>query len=200
LSEAPDLERLALELVATLEDHEMKTAIGGAIAYGFWGDPRGTKDVDLNVFIGEPRYAELQALIEKSGLGPDPTRTAWTFEERARFVTRCREGAVAVAYREGIRVDFFVPSIPFYDEAERTIRRVDHPSGRSVPILSAEAISIFKLLFFRDKDLVDLRRIVARQGKALDQAYVRRQLEIMFPEGDERLETWDAIVRAHGGR
>jgi hypothetical protein len=84
---------------------------------------------------------------------------------------------VAVAYRSGIRVDFFVPSIPFYDEAERTLCRVSFKDGRSVLVLSAEALSVFKLLFFRDKDLVDLRRLVARQGSALDHAYVRRQLE-----------------------
>lgn len=200
MSEEPDLEfasRIAREVVALLESRSMKTAIGGAIAYGYWGTTRGTKDVDVNVFIPEARYPELQRIVEEAGFAPASGHPTWTEDDRRRFVERCRGGEVAVAYRGEFRVDFFVPSIPFYDEAERTIRRVAHPSGQVVPILSAEAIAVFKLLFFRPKDLVDLGGLVARQGAALDTAYVRRQLEIMFPEGDERLVEWDRIVRTH---
>ncbi len=201
MTEGGDLEyasRIAREVVLGLEAHGMKAAIGGAIAYGFWGTTRGTKDADINVFIGEARFAELQRVLEESGLGPVPGRATWSPEERAAFVSRCRDGSVAIAYKGDFRVDVFVPSIPFYDEAERTLKRIRHPSGELVPVLSAEAICVFKLLFFRQKDLVDLAGLVARQGRALDTAYVHRQLEIMFPEGDERLEEWDRIVRLHG--
>jgi hypothetical protein len=200
VTEAGDLEyasRIAREVVLHLEEHGMKAAIGGAIAYGFWGTTRGTKDADINVFVGEARYPELQRVIEEGGLGPAPERAAWTAEDRARFVARCREGSVAIAYRGDFRVDLFVPSIPFYDEAERTLKRIPHPSGQLVSVLSAEAVCVFKLLFFRPKDLVDLAGLVARQGSALDAAYVRRQLEIMFPGGDDRLDEWDRIVRVH---
>lgn len=203
MTEQPDLEhasRVAREVVLLLEAHGMKAAIGGAIAYGLWGTTRGTKDADINVFVGEAQYPALQALLEGAGLTPAPDRRAWTEEDRAGFVARCREGAVAVAYRGDVRVDVFVPSIPFHDEAERTIRRVRHPSGVDVPVLGPEAICVFKLLFFRPKDLVDLAGLVARQGAALDVDYVRRQLVDMFPDGDERLEAWDRLVRGHGPR
>jgi len=192
--------RIAREVVHLLEAHGMKTAIGGAIAYGIWGITRGTQDADINVFIGEARYAELQRVLEEGGLGPVPGRATWSPEERAGFVSRCRDGSVAVAYHGDFRVDVFVPSIPFYDEAERTLKVIRHPSGQLVPVLSAEAICVFKLLFFRPKDLVDLAGLVARQGSALDVGYVRRQLEIMFPGGDERLDEWNRIVRVHGSR
>lgn len=190
--------RIAREVVLLLEAHGMKAAIGGAIAYGFWGATRGTKDADINVFIGEARYSELQRVLEEGGLGPAPRRATWSHDERTAFVARCREGSVAVAYQGDFRVDLFVPSIPFYDEAERTVKRILHPSGQLVPVLSAEAVCVFKLLFFRPKDLVDLAALVARQGSALDVAYVRRQLEVMFPEGDDRVVEWDRIVRVHG--
>jgi len=189
---------IAREVVALLQAHGMKTAIGGAIAYGIWGAARGTKDADVNVFIGEARYAELQGLIESGGLGPVPGRASWTEEERRTFVGRCHEGAVAIAYKGDFRVDFFVPSIPFYDEAERTLRWIRHPSGQLVPVLSAEALSVFKLLYFRPKDLVDLAGLVARQGTALDSGYVSDQLKLMFPEGDDRITEWERIVRVHG--
>lgn len=192
--------RIAREVLLRLETHNMKAAIGGAIAYGFWGTTRGTNDADINVFIGEARYPELQRVLEESGLGPVAGRASWTPDERIAFVSRCREGAVALAYHGDFRVDLFVPSIPFYDEAERTLKQIRHPSGQLVTVLSAEAICVFKLLFFRPKDLVDLAGLVARQQSALDIAYVRRQLEIMFPEGDERRDEWERIVRVHGPR
>lgn len=65
-------------------------------------------------------------------------------------------------------------------------------------MLSAEAVCVFKLLFFRPQDLVDVAGLIARQGAALDAPYVRRQLEEMLPGGDERLEEWDRLVRVHG--
>lgn len=73
MSEPDDLEyasRIAREVVLALEAHGMKAAIGGAIAYGFWGTTRGTKDADINVFVGEARYPELQRVLEEAGLGP----------------------------------------------------------------------------------------------------------------------------------
>jgi hypothetical protein len=58
--------------------------------------------------------------------------------------------------------------------------------------------AVFKLLCFRDKDLADLRRLVAVQGRALDDAWVRRHILAMRGEGDERMSAWDAIIHQHG--
>ncbi len=38
---APDPAALALRLAARLEAAAIPYAIGGAVAYGFWGNPRG---------------------------------------------------------------------------------------------------------------------------------------------------------------
>lgn len=82
-----------------LEAHGMTAAIGGAIAYGFWGTTRGTKDADINVFVDEARYAELQRVLEAGGLGPAPGRAPWTPEERAAFDSRRQLGRGARAWR-----------------------------------------------------------------------------------------------------
>jgi hypothetical protein len=91
-----------------------------------------------------------------------------------------------------------VPSIDFYEDAERTLRAVTLRSGRTILALSPEALCVFKLLFFRPKDLVDLRGLVDRQGAQLDRRWVRERLGTMFPQGDERIDAWDEIVRTHG--
>jgi hypothetical protein len=52
---------------------------------------------------------------------------------------------------------------------------------------------VFKLLFFRGKDVVDLERLVAVRDE-LDRAYVRRWIVDMMGDADERVRRWDEIV------
>lgn len=65
---------------------------------------------------------------------------------------------------------------------------------RSVWVLSAESIAVFKMMFYRPKDIVDLERLLAVRGPALDAAYVRVQLIDMVGGDDERIITWDRLV------
>ena len=53
--------------------------------------------------------------------------------------------------------------------------------GTEVWFLSAEALCVFKLIFFRGKDVVDLERLVAVQGTALDATYVGSPLARALP-------------------
>jgi hypothetical protein len=71
--------------------------------------------------------------------------------------------------------------------------------GSDVWFLSAEALCVFKLLFFRGKDVVDLERLIAVQGAAIDAAYVRTQIASMLGDDDARVATWDRIWREHRG-
>jgi hypothetical protein len=100
----------------------------------------------------------------------------------------------------GIRIDVFTPSIPFSIEAGRTRVHLVDESGVATWFLSREAITVFKLLFFRPKDLVDLERLVAVSGPSLDHAYVRRWIVEMMGEDDPRVTAWDGIVRRLGSR
>lgn len=197
--DAADAAAATMSALEALERAGFLVAVGGSLALGAWGWPRGTTDGDLNVFAADPsRYPAIVAALEAAGFAPDDERTSWTEVDRARLVARMVDGEVARFHRPPVVVDIFVPSIPFYAEAERTLRSAELVPGRRVNVLSAEALCVFKLLFFRDKDLVDLRRLVRVQGAALDHAWVREHLVDMFPDGDERLGAWDEIVRRHG--
>lgn len=57
---------------------------------------------------------------------------------------------------------------------------------------------MFKLLFFRGKDRVDLERFVAVRAGRLDYAYVRRWIADMMGDDDERVQLWDELVRRFG--
>lgn len=96
-----------------------------------------------------------------------------------------------------IRVDVFVPSIPFYEVAA-TRRERTEIAGRPTWVHSAEVLAVFKMLFFRPKDLIDVERMLQVRGGAFDRAFVRDALLQMLEE-DERIDRWDAICRSAVG-
>jgi hypothetical protein len=172
-----------LALAQAFEAAGISYALGGALAYGIWGIPRATLDVDINIFVDDDQFARVAEVLASLGISADPAHLER--ESRARGLCVVRYGPY--------RVDLFTPSIPFSREAERTRRQVDM-EGRRAYFLSAEALAVFKLLFFRPKDLVDLERLVEVQGPALDIAYVRRELAAMMGEDDARVRRWDELT------
>jgi hypothetical protein len=104
-----------------------------------------------------------------------------------------RDAGQFVAHLGPWRIDVYVPSIDFSWEAART-RQERVWRGRSYWFLSAEALCVFKLLYFRPKDLVDIERLLATQGPRLEAAYVRRWLVEMMGDEDVRVKKWDELV------
>jgi hypothetical protein len=182
LSAPTDALDAALRVAEALEAAEVPYALGGALAYGLWGVPRATLDVDLNVFVEPEALAPVFEAFATLGIPVDPAVAQDSVQ---------REGMFQAWY--GIfRLDVFTPSIDFAWEAARTrVRRAF--DGQEAWFLSAEALAVFKLLFFRPKDLVDLERLVAVQGAQLDVAYVRRQMVAMMGEEDPRVQRWDEL-------
>lgn len=177
---------IAAHLAGALERASIPYAIGGAIALGAWSDPRGTHDVDLNVFVSHEELDHALEVLVAAGLDID--------KDLARKADQ--EGATLVGRYAGMRVDLFTPSIPFAWEAMRTRRRLAGPSGEA-DYLSPEATAVFKLLFFRAKDLLDLEKLLSVQGRALDAPYVRRWMVDMMGELDERVVAWDRLCEQH---
>lgn len=162
-------------------------ALGGALALGVHGVPRGTLDVDVNVFVGEDELPAVLSVLTTLGVEVDP----------ATALAQTRRDGMFVGRWNGIRIDVFLPSIPFAEEAGRTRVRVSDDAGASLWFLSAEAIAVFKLLFFRPKDIVDLQRLVA-VCEALDAPYVRRWIVDMMGDDDPRVVAWDDLVERFG--
>jgi hypothetical protein len=177
----------AQRIADALENAGLQYAIGGALALAIAGVPRGTADVDVNVFVDPPRVAETIEVLAALGVEIDASNAIARAESDGMFVGRW----------DGMRIDVFFPSIPFTREAERTRVRVTDQSGWSGWFLAAEALAIFKLLFFRGKDVVDLERLVAVRPD-LDRAYVRRWIVEMMGEDDDRTRRWDDIVTRFG--
>lgn len=175
--------RTAVEAAQAIADALAHAGYAYALALGVAGVPRGTKDVDVNVFVDDDA---LPGVI-------DALRGVGIVFDRAEALAHAARDGMFIGDWDGMRIDVFVPSIPFAHEAGRTAITVtvDGWSGR---FLAPEAIAIFKLLFFRLKDRSDLERLVAVRAERLDHAYIRRWMVDMMGEGDERVRAWDDIV------
>jgi len=176
----------ALLLADALEARGISYALGGALAYGQYGIPRATNDVDVNVFVRDEALAAVAAALRSVGIAV--TDEAFRHDAAAEGLSVLRLG--------NVRIDVFTPSIAFSWQAERTRRRA-RIDGRDVWFLAPEAIAVFKLLFFRTKDLADLERLVAVSGKTMDLAYVRERVREMMGDDDPRLAAWDRICTEH---
>jgi hypothetical protein len=177
----------AQQIADALEDAGIAYAIGGALALAVAGVPRGTADVDINVFTESDQVGALIDVLCKLGILID----------KDAAIERASQDGMFVGRWDGMRIDVFVPSIPFSDEAARTRTRLSDADGWSGWFLAAEALAVFKLLFFRGKDLVDLERLVAVREE-LDHGYVRRWIVDMMGEDDDRVRRWDSIVQRFG--
>ncbi|MEQ1568384.1 MAG: hypothetical protein ABMA64_22300 [Myxococcota bacterium] len=187
MNEGNDAFVVAFTVADALESAGLPYAIGGAHAYNLYSVPRATKDVDLNVFVDGTRLDQLLTTLHRAGVMFD--------DDEAR--RGHADGGYFVGHLGAVRVDVFTPSIPYSWEAGLTRRRAQL-DGREHWYLSAEATALFKLLFFRGKDVVDLERLVATQQEKLDHVYVRRWIVEMMGEDDPRTKTWDDLVARFG--
>ena len=84
--------------------------------------------------------------------------------------------------------------IPFYDDARRRRRQVELGTQR-IMIWDAETLVVFKLMFFRRKDIADVEQIMRVQGTALDRDWIRQHLENIYGRRDPRVSQWDELVQ-----
>lgn len=181
---SPHAAQVAADLAAKLNAGGQDYAIGGAIALGFWGNPRGTLDVDLTVFLSHDQPTAAIRLLQQIGCVVDAATATETLREHGF----CR------ASFQAMRVDVFLPTIPFYELA-RARRRKFRLLNQDVWVWDAETLAVFKLMFFRRKDLADLEQILRSQGSVLDRDWIRTQLVELFGARDPRVSSWDELVQ-----
>lgn len=133
-----------VSIAESLEDHEVSWAIGGAIALAYaTEEPRGTRDVDVNVFM-ESDQAESFFRAFPAGI---------RFDQTDIDIAR-RDGQVRLWW-DDTPIDVFFSVSTFHDGVGRRCRVVPF-AGVSLRILSAEDLAVFKAMFDRPKDWVDI--------------------------------------------
>jgi hypothetical protein len=179
----PDSYQVAEELAARLEAANCDYALGGAIALGFWAEPRGTLDVDVTLYLPLDDPHGCMRLLEHIGCDFDRRKTEAMLSEH----TFCQVQLL------GMRLDVFLPMSAFYEPAKT--RRREVPMGRRhAYVWDAETLCVFKMMFFRRKDLVDIQSILRSQGASFDRQWVERSLIELYGQRDPRINQWRELV------
>jgi hypothetical protein len=138
-----------LEIHDALSAAGLRHAFGGAIALAYCTEePRGTRDLDLNVFV-RPEFA-------KDVFAALPEGVARSEEELARAEA---DGQIRLWWQD-TPIDIFLNVHPFHDEVAKGVREVPF-SGRLVPVVGCTALAVFKALLSRTKDWADIEEMVA---------------------------------------
>jgi hypothetical protein len=164
------LSELLLAVHDSLARAGIPHAVGGAIALGYCTlDPRGTRDLDFNVFVGPERAREVFAAL------PEEVEVNGERLERLE-----RDGQVRL--RSGITpVDLFLNVLPFHDRVAAQVREVPF-EGRTIPVLSCTALVVFKAMFDRTQDWADIEAMV--EARSFDPAEASQWIRELL--GDDR--------------
>jgi hypothetical protein len=148
-------------------------AIGGAIALGYCTlEARGTQDVDVNVFVDPSRTREVLAAL------PEGVRVRGQDVERAE-----RDGQVRLLW-DATPIDLFFSVLPFHNEVERNVQHVSF-GDRTIPVLDCTGLAIFKAMFGRSRDWVDIEAMV--EARSFDVEEATRWIREFVGE-DQRIE------------
>jgi hypothetical protein len=180
------LEEKLVAVHESLAEASIPHAFGGAIALAYWTEnPRGTSDIDVNIFIDESECARgLEALPSAV---PQPPET----EETCR-----RDGQIRLWW-DGTPIDLFFDNVPVHAEAAAH-RRVVPYVGTRIPILGPLELAVFKAMFDRTQDWADIEHMLV--ARTLDADEVRGIIESMLGEADPRVKRLDeAVERAATG-
>jgi hypothetical protein len=158
-------------------------AFGGAIALAYYATPRGTHDVDINLFVAANEQGRVFTALVPLGVEPA--------SEQARRQHE-RDGQLRVRW-DSTPLDLFFSYDQLHDACRERRRQVAF-AGDRITILSAEDLAIFKVLFARERDWRDLRELLFAQGERFDRNYACGWLERILAPDDERLARFRSLL------
>lgn len=130
-----------------LEARSLPHAFGGAIALAYCvEEPRGTRDLDVNIFCDAADAKEvLEALPDGVLVGEDDIQKVE------------RDGQTRLFW-DGVPIDVFLNNLPLHDAVSNAVVWVPL-EGREAPVLDCASLVVFKSFFDRTKDWADIEAV-----------------------------------------
>jgi hypothetical protein len=159
---------------------DVRHAFGGALALAFHiEEPRGTRDIDVNVFAPAERARDVfDALPRGVKATADDVRQVE------------RSGQVRLFWGDN-PVDLFFSTHAFHDEAAAEIVEVPF-ADTTIPVLGATELTVFKAFFNRTKDWADIEAMVDADTVDIHRA-LGWLLDLLGPD-DERLARFREVL------
>lgn len=151
------------ELHGRLEDAGIPHAFGGALALAYCtAEPRATADIDVNVFVSPARAAEVFAAMPSGVVAAE------------QDLADARDRGQVRVYWENTPIDVFFAYHGFHEDAAARARTV--PFGTiEIPVLDCGDLVVFKAIFGRPQDWVDIQNAIGSGGVDLEEPLERLQ-------------------------
>jgi hypothetical protein len=147
-----------LRLDDDLREHGVPHAFGGALALAYYTEnPRGTDDIDLNIFVEVQQAEAVFASL--------PDEVTW---KRSHIDAVRGHGQVRVFWGR-TPLDLFFENHPFHAGTARRAQSADL-AGHPIPVLDAVDLAVFKAMFDRTRDWADIEAML--DADALDTSAV----------------------------
>ena len=167
-----------------LEAAGVPHAFGGAIALAFWTrDPRGTSDIDINIFVPAADGGAALAALPAAVAQPDGTADAIA-----------RDGQVRLWW-DRTPVDLFFDYEPIHADAARHARTVPFEDTQ-IPVLGPIELAVFKAMFDRTRDWADIEAMFGSGRVTVDA--VKATLGQLLALDDHRFARLDDAARLAG--
>jgi len=187
------LDEAVIEVCQFLEQSGIRYGLMGGYALQLWGEPRTTRDIDIEIMIDENE----KETVFKHLLAHFRPRIQHALD----FALRHR--VLLIYASNGIPIDISLAP-PGYGEliAERCQKVSLLPDKPPVSVLSAEDIIIHKCIANRPIDSQDIQSILIRQGDRIDLEYIRHCLAAFAPYVEEfdLMEVFERSLQAAHSR
>ena len=147
---------LPVAVCKSLERAGIPWALGGALALAYaTNELRGTRDIDVNVFVGSGDALAVFAAL--------PAGVAFNAADVVEAGRRARDQVRL--WWDATPIDVFFAADQFHFDVAARCRTVPF-EGLRIKVLSAEDLAVFKALFDRTKDWADIEAMV--ESNAID--------------------------------
>ena len=166
------------EAVCFLDKNNYRYVLVGGLANTFWGMVRATRDIDLKVLIEEGKYKKFR---EKA------------YEEfKARSIPQETPLIVSVLASNSVGIDFLM-TIPGYDIIvfDRAVQSTIN--NLKIWLCSLEDLIIYKAIANREKDWLDIERMLSEHIDKIDLNYVKKWLS-QFVDALEKPEILNRCI------
>ncbi|HEX6602529.1 MAG TPA: hypothetical protein VF030_07775 [Solirubrobacterales bacterium] len=156
----PELIEKLLAIHEALKGRSLPHAFGGAIALAYCvEEPRGTRDLDVNIFIASEKAVEVVAALPKG------------VRAEKGDIEKIKRDGQARLFWDGVPVDVFLNNLPLHEEVANGVRWVEM-QGTQIPVLDCASLVVFKSFFARTRDWGDIEEVAQAAPEDIHKAVI----------------------------
>jgi hypothetical protein len=178
----PPLAKKVVAVHQALDEAHIPHAFGGALAVAYYGEPRATGDIDVNVFVPVDDWKAIRVVLAPLEIATDISEN----DLRRLSEAQLDWGSTPV--------HLFFSSDPLHQRMSQKTRSAPF-NGSVIPLISPEHLLVRKAILNRPKDWHDIEQVLVASSP-LNLEEIREWLQQLVKEDDRRIAKLDEIRTA----